>query len=94
MSSLEKVDNILSSYLSDRGYLTVCKENDIVQKWPEIVGDNVSSVSNCERVEDGILYVAINSASWRNEMQFFKNSILKKIHTEFNCKTIKDIIFI
>jgi len=94
MSSLEKVENILFSYLSDRGYLSVCKENDIVQKWPAIVGENVSSMSTCERVENSILYVSVKSASWRNEMHFFKNSILDKIHNEFKCTTIKDIIFI
>ena len=54
MSSLEKVDNILSSYLSERGYLSVCKENDIVQKWPSIVGENVAAISHCDKVEDGI----------------------------------------
>lgn len=94
MSSLENIGSILDSFLSNRGYKKYCKESEIITKWPEIVGEEVSAVSSCQRVEEGILYVKITSSSWRNEMHFFKNEILNKVNKEYKCKSIKDIVFI
>jgi len=94
MSSLENISTILNSFLSKKGYLSFCIENDILKKWNEIVGEEVSSISLCDHIENNTLYVRVLSSSWRNEIQFFKDDILCKINNEYNCKSIKDIVFI
>ena len=48
----EKIDSILSDILSERGYLTICKEYDVVSRWKEVVGERISSVTECIRVEN------------------------------------------
>jgi hypothetical protein len=93
MSAPEKIDGLINSFLSDRGYSSVCKEYDIIQKWGDIVGNKVASNSECLKVDNGILYVSVISSSWRQEMTFLKTEILRKIKTNFNCQSIEDIIF-
>ena len=93
MSSPEQLSVILNSFLSKKGYLSSCKELDVIYRWKNIVGDTIYSVSKCNNIEDGILYVKIDNASWRQELSFIKNEILKKIYFETRCKSIRDIIF-
>lgn len=89
----EKIDSILSDILSERGYLTICKEYDVVSRWKEVVGERISSVTECIRVENGILYVKVFSAAWRQEIVFLKKQILTQIKNTTNCTTITDIVF-
>lgn len=87
----QNIGSILESLLADRGYLTVCRENQVVVKWPQIVGDEVARVARCDRVENGLLYVRVESAPWRQELSYMKVMILDKIRLE--CATINDIVF-
>ncbi|MCX7725361.1 MAG: DUF721 domain-containing protein [Chitinispirillaceae bacterium] len=94
MASPEKIGNILENYLSERGYLSICKEYNVVSMWKDIVGDKIASISKCVNVEDGILYVSVESSAWRLELSFLKKEILSKIKEKTNCQSIKDIVFL
>ena len=92
-NSPEKLGSILGDILSERGYNTMCKEYEVISKWVEIVGERISEVTECSRIEDGVLYVKVSSAPWRQEMVYLKQEILKQIKSRTGCDTIKDIIF-
>jgi len=89
----EKIGSLIDSILQERGYLTVCKEWDVVAKWKELVGEKLASVTECTRMEDGRLYVKVASSSWRNEIAYLKDEIIKKIKTETDCSSLNDIVF-
>jgi hypothetical protein len=89
----QPIGTILEEVLSKQGYLTVCKEYAIVHKWPSIVPANLAKVSVCERIENGILYVKVSTAPWRQEALYLKERILQRIQKEEGCPTIKDIVF-
>ncbi|MFP4162745.1 MAG: DUF721 domain-containing protein [Chitinispirillaceae bacterium] len=88
-----KVGAVLQSILQERGYSTICKEYEVVAKWKEIVGERVGAVTECSRTENGILYVKVKSAPWRQELAYLKGDLIKSIHRETDCTSIKDIIF-
>ena len=94
MSSPEKLNSILNTFLSSKGYLSSCKELSVISHWKEIVGDSVAAVSYCKNVENGILYVKVSSSSWRQELSFLEKDILSKIGTSTDCHTITDIVFL
>lgn len=89
----ENLGSILDTVLSERGYKTICKEYEVVSRWNEIVGERISKVTECSRIENGILYVKVPAASWRQEMSFMKHHILSQIKKETSCLTITDIVF-
>jgi predicted nucleic acid-binding Zn ribbon protein len=89
----EKIGLVLGDFLSERGYLNVCKEYDVMAKWNDIVGEKLFSVTKCDRVDNGILYVKVTSAPWRQEIAFLKQEILSRIKKEVGCTTIKEIVF-
>ena len=89
----QKIGEIVRSVLSERGYLKQCFEVEIIKKWPDIVGERISKVTECTDVRDGVLYVRVFSSSWRNEISFLKKEIIDRIKKETHCKTITDIVF-
>jgi len=89
----EKIGSILDSVLTERGYLTICKEWDAVAKWKEIAGPRLGEVTECERVENGILFVRVSSSAWRQEIVYLKKELLDKIKDITGCATIRDIVF-
>jgi|SRR5690554_385509 predicted nucleic acid-binding Zn ribbon protein len=89
----KKIDSILGEILSNRGYLSVCKEYDVMSQWKNIVGEKISDVTVCNRVENGVLFVKVDSSAWRQELVFLKVKILQRIKESTNCNSIKDIVF-
>jgi hypothetical protein len=87
------IGRVLEEVLAESGYLTVCREYGIQHKWADIVGKEFSRHSSCERIENGIVYVKISTAPWRQEAAYLKENILNRIHKDFGCFSIKDIIF-
>lgn len=88
----EKIESILGTFLQERGYLNICKEYDVISQWKEIVGDKVAKVTQCDKVENGVLYVRVTSSAWRNEIVYCKNFILDSIKKNTGCTSIKDIV--
>lgn len=92
-STPQKMDQIMDAVLSSRGYLNICRESQVREKWREIVGERIAQVSECQGVENGVLYVRIPSAAWRQEVSFLRERILMAIRTQTQCETVTDIVF-
>ena len=65
--SPEKLRDILRGVLSNRGYLSACREAQVEQKWVQIVGERVAGVTECLDIRDGVLYIRVPSSAWRQE---------------------------
>lgn len=88
------IADILGKFLSRRGLLAIVKDQDAIRLWPKIAGEKICSVTRCDRVEDGVLFVRVANASWRQELHFCKESLLEAIRREIPGATIRDIKFI
>jgi predicted nucleic acid-binding Zn ribbon protein len=84
---------IVEAVLAERGYLAPCREWDVIRRWPGLVGEKLASVTECSRVDNGVLYVRVASSSWRQEVSYVKQHILESIRNETPCTTIQDIVF-
>jgi hypothetical protein len=89
----EPIGSIINAVLGERGYLAPCREFDVMRRWPGIVGEKVAGVTECSRIDNGILYVRVSSAPWRQEISFMKHQILMAIKKETACTSIRDIVF-
>ncbi|MCG8605283.1 DUF721 domain-containing protein [bacterium] len=70
------------------------KQNEVLIKWSEIVGEQVFQVTRVDRVQNGILFVKVSSSAWRNELIYMKKEILEKIYSSIGKGVIEDIRFI
>jgi predicted nucleic acid-binding Zn ribbon protein len=91
--SPETIGSIVNAILAERGYLAPVREWGVVSAWPWIVGEKLASVTECSRVENGVLFVRVASSSWRQEISYVKKHILDSIRRETPCTSIGDIVF-
>lgn len=62
-----------------------------VTQWDQIVGENIANVSKAIRFEDGVLYVAVEEATWRQEISMRKDEILNEIRLKSWGKAVRQI---
>ncbi|HEX2896686.1 MAG TPA: DUF721 domain-containing protein [candidate division Zixibacteria bacterium] len=63
----------------------------IVDQWAEIVGNKIAEATKAQRFEDGILFVKVKNAAWRQELSMQTDSLLEAIHKSPHGKSIKQI---
>ena len=63
----------------------------VVTNWPGIVGAAIAEKAEAVRYEDGLLYVAVRDASWRQELAMRQQELLDKIHSFPYGKSVKEI---
>lgn len=91
MQSLKQVLNI---YLHKAGLAKGVAQNTAVHIWPVVVGKQVSENTTPEGVEHGVLTVRTSTPAWRQELQFKKEEIIKKLNNKIEKNVIKDIKFL
>lgn len=89
----QQIGTIINELLSQRGYLSVCKEYGIMRNWQLIAPREFALKSTCERIENGIMYVKVATAPWRQDAVYLKENLLRRIQKDEGCTTIKDIVF-
>jgi predicted nucleic acid-binding Zn ribbon protein len=61
--------------------------------WNKVVGETIAGKTSALRVKDSILFVRVESPSWRNELVFLKPKIIKELNQLLRANVIKDIVF-
>lgn len=69
-------------------------QNNALNIWQEVVGDVVAQNAVADRVEHGVVIVKVSSATWRQELFFKKDDIIRKLNNKIGKNVIRDIRFI
>ena len=94
MSQPKSIHKVIDNLLKNLGIETRIKESMAVAIWPDIVGNRVAAISKAERVVDGILFVKVESSTWRAELLLHREKILKKINKKLGKPVVAEIRFI
>ncbi len=83
----------LSILLKSLGIENRIKQNEIIVRWPEIVGEKLSKVTTADKIENVLLFVRVTNSAWRNELIYMKNEIINRIYSSLKTDLIRDIRF-
>ena len=84
----------IDSMLKKFGIENAVSQNKAINIWNEIVGEKVAKNTEPDRVEHGVIIVKVSSPTWRQELYFQKNEIIKKLNYTIGKNVIRDIRFI
>ena len=87
------IGDSIHELLDNLGIAKKINQHQIKEQWPELVGPKVAAISKPERIMDNILYIRVQSMTWRTELIFQKHLILKKIEDKVGKGVIVDIRF-
>lgn len=87
------LDAALGELTASLGITRKLREYSIITSWEKLVGEQIARVAKPQRVEHGVLLVAVESAPWRAELTMRRREILAKINAATGKKAIVDIRF-
>jgi len=68
-------------------------ETRLMNAFPEMVGSGIAAHTKNIYISRGTLYVQMDSAVIRNELQMMRQSLIDHLNKQVGHETIKDIIF-
>ena len=91
---MQKLKAAINNLLKAAGLEAGVSQNKALLIWDDVVGAKVSENTTPEKVEAGTLYIKASNPTWRQELMFKKEEILKKLNKRLGEKIIKEIKFI
>jgi predicted nucleic acid-binding Zn ribbon protein len=90
----EPIGKILADVLRDLGLSKKLSEQRAVVEWSDIVGRRVAEHARALRVDNGRLFVEVDSPVWSQELTLMKRNILRQINDRIGRKAIDNIHFV
>lgn len=63
-----------------------------IQYWPSVVGSKIANSTTADSVKNGKLIIITKNDAWRNELNFHKQKLIKKLNTKIGKDVITDMI--
>lgn len=71
------------------GYLDEVK---VVDSWPQVVGPFIASHTIDLSVNNGVLYIRVDSDALRNELSYSKSLLMKNLNERVGKEILKEIV--
>ena len=91
---MQHIGGPLKKFLKTSGLEKGVMQQNALEVWPDVVGENISKNTHPEKIEHGIMTVRTETPAWRQELQFQKKAIITTLNKQLKKKVIKDIRFI
>jgi predicted nucleic acid-binding Zn ribbon protein len=88
-----KVDEVLGDLLRRLGLEKELARQDAVARWPEVVGEGIAAVTRARSQAGGVLFVAVRSSAWMNELGFMRRELLTRLNAGAGDGRIDRIVF-
>ncbi|MBO69513.1 MAG: hypothetical protein CMG36_01485 [Candidatus Marinimicrobia bacterium] len=91
---MEKLNQSIKTLLNNHGLEKGVQQNTAVVVWDTVVGERVSQNTKPISVEHGVITVSVSNPTWRQELLFKQQDIIKQLNNKLGKNTIKEIRFI
>ncbi len=91
---MQHIGKSLKNFLKNSGLEKIIDQQNIIELWGDVVGENISKNAKAKSIEYGVLKVETVSSTWRQELYLQKNEIINKLNERIKKKIIKDIKFV
>ena len=74
------VNNVLDSYIADRGWQVSVSIHTLLDRWSDIVGEQVAAHSTPETYDAGVVVVRTDSTTWATQLRTIASQIVAKLN--------------
>lgn len=89
----KSIKDVLQKFFKSVGIEERFEENLTFAYWDSVVGKEIASHTNPEKIVMGTVMVKVDNDVWRNELAFFKHEIIKKLNDRIGKRIIQEIKF-
>ena len=91
--NFSRIGDFLPSVLKSLGLEQRFKEQQLIARWPTVVGPDIAARSSARRIEGGVLYVHVDHGAWMQELHFIEKDLLRKLRSAVPGVPLKQIRF-
>lgn len=88
----KSLDKLLKEFMDKIPQKSELKRGLVLHYWPEVVGENIDSVTEKVSFEGAKLIVVVKNEAWRYEIHSNRFSIAKRLNDKVDSEVVKDII--
>lgn len=89
----QNVGEIIQKMMRAWGLEGKMKEMDIINAWPELMGQGVAYRTEKLSIRNNILHIKMNSSVMRDELAFGRSVIIKRVNDFAGYNIISDVWF-
>ena len=87
----ESVGRILERLFERAGWGRKVFEGRALLIWGDIVGDAVAAHARALSVRDGMLFVEVDDAVWKQEIRLLQDNIIKRMNERLGDAVVRDM---
>ena len=76
----QRVGRVLDSYISDRGWEVSVSIHTLLDRWADVVGEQVAAHSTPETYDAGVVVVRTDSTAWATQLRTIAPQIVAKLN--------------
>lgn len=88
-----RLGELLPSILSKLGLDQRFKEQQVLNLWPTVVGEELAARTKATKVDRGVLHVHVDHGAWMQELHFIEKDLLRKLRAQSPGVVLKKIRF-
>lgn len=90
--NLVPLDQVMPEVVKDLGIEADLWQNELVEAWPELVGEQLATKTRPDRVLNGTLVVFVTHSVWLNELsRYGKKQMLDRVQDRFGRQRVRSI---
>lgn len=93
MAKPQTIAEILKKTLEKSQFQVPIEREKILENWSNLVGEILADQAKPKAFKQNTLVVEVSHPTWMQEMHFFKEKILNKIHENFPEAKVKELRF-
>ena len=94
MSKPVRVDAVVDQILEKHGIGDQVRRMEVLDAWPDLVGEGVARVTRAKGVDGATLLVEVRTSSWLMELNMMKGVFLEKVNEHLTDAPIDRIVFV
>ncbi len=89
-----KLGDMLAGVLEERGLRDQVRRMEVLDLWPELVGEHVARVTRAKGVSEATLFVEVRTSAWLMELNMMKGEFLQLVNERLPETPIQRIVFV
>ena len=89
-----KLGDMLAGVLEERGLKDQVRRMEVLELWPELVGEHVARVTRAKGVSEATLFVEVRTSAWLMELNMMKGEFLQRVNERLPETPIQKIVFV
>lgn len=88
-----RIGSMVEGILEKHGVREQVRRMEVLELWPEIVGEDLAKVTRATGVESRTLFVEVRSSAWLMELNMMKREFLERVNERVEDTPFERVVF-